>query len=134
MNLAPIGRRLISLIYEALLLTGLMLCAGFAYYALEQRVAGGHTRAVFQIYLAVVAGVYFVWQWTRGGQTLPMKTWRLKLVGADGSAVPRGRAVIRYLAALAGAVAFGAGFTWAFFDRDRQFLHDRIAGTRIVKI
>jgi uncharacterized RDD family membrane protein YckC len=33
----------------------------------------------------------------------------------------------------AGAIAFGAGFTWAFFDRDRQFLHDRIAGTRIVR-
>jgi uncharacterized RDD family membrane protein YckC len=133
MNLAPIGRRLVSLIYEALLLTGLLFCAAFIYYAVEQRVADGHARAVFQLYLAAVAGLYFVWQWTRGGQTLPMKTWRLKLVAADGGGVGTRRAAVRYAAALAGAVAFGAGFTWAFFDRERQFLHDRIAGTRIVK-
>ncbi|HEX2827174.1 MAG TPA: RDD family protein [Burkholderiales bacterium] len=133
MNLAPIGRRLISLIYEALLLTGLLFCAAFVYYAVEQRVAGGHTRAVFQLYLASVAGLYFVWQWTRGGRTLPMKTWRLRLVTADGTAVQTRQALVRYVAALAGAIAFGAGFTWAFFDRDRQFLHDRIAGTRIVR-
>lgn len=134
MNLAPIGRRLISLIYEALLLTGLLFVAAFVYYAIEQRVADGHTRALFQLHLAAVAGLYFVWQWTRGGQTLPMKTWRLKLVRADGAAVSRAQATVRYVAALAGAVAFGAGFTWAFFDRDRQFLHDRIAGTRIVRL
>jgi uncharacterized RDD family membrane protein YckC len=23
-------------------------------------------------------------------------------------------------------------FGWMFFDRDRQFLHDRIAGTRLI--
>ena len=134
MNLAPIGRRLLSLIYEALLLAGLLFCAGFAFFFVEQRLTDSHARAVFQLYLAAVAGLYFAWQWTRGGQTLPMRTWRLRLVGRDGSPVGPRQAALRYVAALAGALAFGAGFTWAFFDRDRQFLHDRIAGTRIVRV
>ncbi|MBI4203902.1 MAG: RDD family protein, partial [Betaproteobacteria bacterium] len=40
--------------------------------------------------------------------------------------------VYRFLFALGGLVLCGAGFAWALFDRDRQFLHDRLAGTRIV--
>ena len=132
MTLAPIGRRLLSLVYEALLLAGLLFCAGLLFFAVEQRLADTHARLLFQLYLALIAGFYFVWQWTRGGQTLPMRTWRLRLVGRDGAPVRRRQALVRYAAALAGAVAFGAGFTWAFFDPDRQFLHDRIAGTRII--
>jgi uncharacterized RDD family membrane protein YckC len=40
--------------------------------------------------------------------------------------------IYRYLFALAGLALFGAGFLWALFDHDKQFLHDRLAGTKIV--
>jgi uncharacterized RDD family membrane protein YckC len=42
------------------------------------------------------------------------------------------RAVHRYVLAVLGLVALGLGFAWALVDRDRQFLHDRLAGTAIV--
>ena len=92
-----------------------------------------HARGAFQVYLILVAGAYFVSQWVRGGQTLPMKTWGLKLVGRDGAAVTWRQAWVRYMIALAGLAAVGLGFAWALFDRDGLFLHDRIAGTRIVR-
>lgn len=131
--LAPIHRRLLSLLYEALLLGAVLWCAGLAYSALETALEAAHFRLLFQVYLATIAAVYFVWQWSRGGQTLPMKTWRLRLVTRRGDTVTARQASIRYLIALPGLLLFGAGFLWAALDRERQFLHDRVAGTRIVR-
>ena len=91
------------------------------------------SRPLFQLYLLTLTGVYFVWQWLRGGQTLPMKTWRLKLVTREGAALTRGHALRRLVFAMAGTAALGAGFLWALADRDRRFLHDRLAGTKIVR-
>jgi uncharacterized RDD family membrane protein YckC len=61
-----------------------------------------------------------------------MKTWHIRLVRADGGLLTRARAVHRYLLSLLSFFALGLGFVWALFDRDRQFLHDRLAGTAIV--
>jgi uncharacterized RDD family membrane protein YckC len=46
--------------------------------------------------------------------------------------VGTGRAIHRYLVAILGTAALGLGFAWALVDRDRQFLHDRLAGTALV--
>jgi uncharacterized RDD family membrane protein YckC len=62
-----------------------------------------------------------------------MKTWRIRIVRWDGGRVGVARAVHRYLLAWLSLAALGAGFIWALFDRDRQFLHDRLAGTAIVE-
>ena len=100
-----------------------------------------------------VGALYFCWSWTGGRRTLPMKTWRLRLTRRDGNPVGRRAAVTRYLAAWIGpALALLAyvalkptgaaryalwlvavNYAWAWIDPDRQFLHDRIAGTRIVR-
>ncbi len=61
-----------------------------------------------------------------------MKTWRLKLVTAAGGSLTLKHALFRYIAGLAGSVCLGIGFLWAFIDRDGLFLHDRLAGTRVV--
>jgi uncharacterized RDD family membrane protein YckC len=63
-----------------------------------------------------------------------MKTWRLTLVSRDGGPITWRQAGLRYVIALAGATAVGSGFLWAVFDREGLFLHDRIAGTRIVRV
>jgi uncharacterized RDD family membrane protein YckC len=63
-----------------------------------------------------------------------MKTWRLRLVARDGGSLTWRQAWLRYLAALVGLAVLGLGFVWALFDRDRLFLHDRIAGTRLVRM
>ena len=132
---APAGllRRLSSLAYEALLLGGVLAFAAMPYVILTRGVDHFIARPLLQLYLALLAGVYFVWQWRRGGQTLPMKTWHLRIVSCDGGTLSLSQAVLRYCLALAGAVVLGAGFAWAIIDREHQFLHDRLAGTRLVK-
>ena len=63
-----------------------------------------------------------------------MKTWRIRLVTVDGSPLSLKQAALRFVLALLGLLLVGVGFWWALFDRDRQFLHDRIAGTRLVRV
>jgi uncharacterized RDD family membrane protein YckC len=130
---APLLRRALSLVYEALILAALLWCAALLYGVIESRLAATHLRALFQAYLALVAGIYFVWQWTHGGQTLPMKTWRMRLVTRSGEPVSPRQGSARYLVAMAGLLVLGLGFFWALIDRERQFLHDRVVGTRIVR-
>jgi uncharacterized RDD family membrane protein YckC len=130
---APLARRAVSLVYEALLVAALLWCAALIFGVIESALAARHARGVFQIYLVLVSGSYFVWQWAHGGQTLPMKTWRVRLVTCTGERVSARAASARYLVALAGALAVGSGFLWALVDRDGQFLHDRLVGTRIVR-
>jgi uncharacterized RDD family membrane protein YckC len=64
-----------------------------------------------------------------------MQTWRLKLVDSATGATPTlARALARYVLCWPSLLFFGAGLLWSLFDRDRQFLHDRLAGTRIVQL
>ena len=131
LRLAPPSRRLASLVYEALLLAAFLWLASLFYSVAEQQLDAPHVRSLYQAYLTLVAGIYFVWQWVRG-QTLPMKTWRMRLVAKNGSSVNVQQGAIRYVLAIAGLVLVGTGFLWALFDPEGQFLHDRLAGTRFV--
>ena len=124
-------RRLASMIYEMLLLAAVLFIAGFVFTAVFRPPLHPVLRYAFQFYLLLVMAAYFIWYWLHGGQTLPMKTWRLRVVNADGRPLGLKQACLRFAYALIG-IALGFGILWALFDRDRQFWHDRMAGTRIV--
>lgn len=125
-------RRVASMVYELLLVVALLFVAALVYILLrDPRAPGG--MIYFQTYLLLVVAGYFLWFWTHGGRTLAMKTWRLRLVAADGSPVSLKQALLRFLLALAGLGCFGISILWAWFDAEGQFLHDRLAGTRLIK-
>ena len=127
-----IGRRLLSMLYESLVVFAIAFFAGFAFYGVNHDRLSGNTRLVFQLYLFLVLGAYFIACWSRGGRTLPMQTWKMRVVRGDNLPIGVGLAALRYALAWPSVLFFGVGVFWAFFDRDRQFLHDRLAGTRIV--
>lgn len=130
---ASLARRALSLSYEALLVTAVVLAGSFPYATLEHGAGALHARPVFQLYLVALTGAYFTWQWRRGGRTLPMSTWRLRLVTRAGAPLTWNHALKRYFYALAGTLALGAGFLWALVDPEGLFLHDRLAGTKIIE-
>jgi len=130
--LASLRRRLASLLYDGMLLLALWFVAGFLVVGVFPEPPEGWGRIAFQAYLLLVTGVYLVWFWRRGGQTLAMKTWRIRLVGIQGQPISLRQAWLRFVLAALGTAAFGAGFLWAVLDRQRLFLHDRFAGTRLV--
>ena len=91
------GRRLLSMIYESLILVAVLFIAGFVFHLVFQNTNSIFFRPAFQIYLLLIAGIYFTWFWTHGGQTLPMQTWKLRVVAADGQRIYLKQAVARYL-------------------------------------
>jgi uncharacterized RDD family membrane protein YckC len=127
------ARRALSLAYEALLLAAVLLACSLPFVMLTEQLERALARPLFQFYLLVVAGIYFVWQWQRGGRTLAMKTWRLRLVARDGGPVTWRMGLKRFLYAVPAVLLLGAGFLWALIDRDGLFLHDRLAGTKIIR-
>ena len=129
---AGLARRLIALVYEALLLAAVLIVGSLPFVLLGQALDRTVARPLFQAHLLTLAGAYFVWQWAKGGRTLAMQTWRMRLVTRDGARPDWRIALRRYLAAVPGVLLFGIGFLWALVDREGLFLHDRLAGTRIV--
>lgn len=131
-TIAGLGRRLASMLYEGLVVFAVLLIGFWLPQALLAGMGWGFAPRFLWLHVIVLLMFYFVWFWLHGGQTLPMKTWKLRIVNADGSRLRPLQAVLRYLAAWPCVLLFGIGILWALLDRDRQFLHDRIAGTRII--
>ncbi|WP_420227435.1 RDD family protein [Pigmentiphaga litoralis] len=123
--------RFACMMYEAILLFGVVFVADYLFDTLTQSKHALALRHERQAWLFVAIGAYFILCWRMGGQTLPMKTWDIRLVDGNGGRIPLWKAVVRYV--LSWPVTFsGIGYVWACFDKDRQFLHDRLVGTRLI--
>ena len=124
-----------SMFYEMLLLVGVLAVL----LALPHVLIGAFTHRIatpttFQAHFFLVLLIYFLWLWCNGGQTLAMKTWKIRLVTTEGLPVRPAQALLRYLLCWPSLGFGGIGIAWALVDRDRQFLHDRLAGTRLVSV
>ena len=146
-------RRMACWLYEGMLIFGVMFIADYLFSTLTQTRHAMDNRHAQQFFLFVVFGIYFVWFWSRG-QTLAMKTWHIRATDLKGGALSQQRALWRYtlswlwfLPPLAASWIFNievrnslflaAGWIlfWALLSRlhpRRQFLHDALAGTRLV--
>lgn len=124
--------RLVAMVYEGLILAALLFVATAVFTWIFGDSRQQPLHFLLQLALFLIAGCYFVGSWTGGRRTLPMRTWRMHLEDETGKPPDLRRAAIRYGAAASGLVVGGVGILWALFDADRQFLHDRIAGTRLV--
>jgi uncharacterized RDD family membrane protein YckC len=127
-----IKRRLICMAYESLLLFGVAFFASLPFIGAAGTGTSGWMRHAYQGYLFLVIGLYFAGSWRHRGQTLAMKTWKLRLVGAGGARITLRQAMLRYACAWPSLLLGGIGILYALLDRERQFLHDRLAGTSIV--
>jgi uncharacterized RDD family membrane protein YckC len=155
---ARLTLRLAAMIYEAVLLFGVVFVISYAVLVSLQLSypLPPAQRALLQIALFVVIGIYFVVCWMRTGQTLALKAWRLKVVDSEGRPPRTGRAIARYILAwhlwlpglaIAGLFQLGLGSTLAalaasfalllipaLIDRQRRLLHDLWTGTRVVRM
>ena len=150
-----LARRLAAFVYEGMLMFALIMVTGLLFSSLTQQRHALQGRHGLQAFLFVVMAIYFSWFWSRGGQTVAMKAWRIRLVMADGEPVPQRRALLRYLLAwlwfvpaLAAmqAAAISGGISLAlmalvgvlayagliYLRPDRQFWHDAVCGTRLI--
>ena len=150
------------MVYEALLMTALILFAGAVFNGLHALFSTpdqdwrliGWVRTAEQIYLLSILGLYCTWFWRRG-QTLAMRAWKLRIVAVNGDAISGRQALARFvytLVLLGGALAAGmwlrehpnspiawmlviagvASVAWTLFDPQRQALYDRLSDTRLI--
>lgn len=137
---ALVGWRLLSLFYDLWPAMAMWFAVSFL-FALGYTLAGHDPReniAPFSLlqwllWLAcwLVSGLYATVSWRRGGQTLGMRPWRLRVVAADGAPATTRALWLRYAVGTLSLLAAGLGFWWAWLDRDRLAWHDRASGTRM---
>ncbi len=150
-----VARRMAAFAYEGVLLFGVVFAAGFVYSTLTRQDHALRGQTGLQVFVFVVLALYFVTFWSRGGQTVAMRAWHVRLVTAGGAPVSPWRALARYLLAwlwfapaliaahLAGLQSAAQIFTLlvvgvfafamlALLHPQRQFLHDVVCGTRLV--
>lgn len=128
-------RRLGAMFYDSLLLLAILIMASFPYVWLT---GGGQqgflVQTFYRIYLLAIVFLYLGGFWVRGGQTLGMRTWRIKILRADGRPVTWGVALKRFVCALVSLLCLGLGFFWIIHDRDKLAWHDRWSGTKLIRL
>ncbi|KAF0100063.1 MAG: putative transmembrane protein [bacterium] len=127
-----VPRRLASALYDAFLLTAVCLLAALPLAALGTSLPREAMIVLLRVYVFLVAGFYFALFWHKG-QTLAMKTWRIRIESASGGPPTWRQAWTRFLFAGLNLLLLGIGWWAAWFTRDRQFLQDRLAGTRLLR-
>src|SRR5690349_3515964 len=134
--------RLLALLYDALPVIALWMLAsaGFtlAYYAAghaarENIAPFSPLQWLLWLVCWAVTALYAVVSWRRGGQTLGMRPWRLRVVAAGGGPADTRSLLKRYAVGTLSLLLGGLGFWWAWIDRDRLTWHDRASGTRMVR-
>ncbi len=134
---AHLGLRLIAAVYDLLPLLALWFVAAVIALlvtggALDMRRLGD--KLLMQGCVLALTALYFIASWLRGGQTVGMRAWQLRVVAADGTPVSPSRALLRFLAALIALAAGGLGFLWCLIDGERRGWHDIVAGTLLVRM
>lgn len=136
---APLWLRLGAAVYDLFPLVALWMLVA-ALFLLGARGAVDVAHPPFAYHLALqlallgVTAAYFVVSWSRGGQTIGMRAWRLRVVDAGGRALPWPRALLRFVAAIVSLGALGLGFLWCLFDRDGRAWHDMAARSIVARL
>ncbi len=130
---AGLLRRLAAMFYDSLLLLSVLFLAT-ALALLVTRGTLDYQHPLFRGYLFVLCFLFFTWFWMHGGQTLGMRTWKLRLQRLDGGPVTLWQSVLRFLGAIPCWALLGLGYLWMLVDRDKLAVHDRLSKTTIVRL
>ena len=141
---AGLLRRLAALLYDGFLVAAIWMLLG---YSLQFIVGSNSNQLVngvvqtdplidnilFLLMLASSSGFY-IWFWTRSGQTLGMIAWSIKLVANDGNLITVRQGIIRFLAAWPAFFMFGLGYLWLYIDPNGDTLHDKLSNSKVIVV
>lgn len=135
---AGFARRFAALLYDSLLIVGLLMAFTGLVLLITHRALLADTVGawvyLYRIGLIVVIGAYFILNWVHSGQTLGMRAWSLHTVDSSGKRLTLGPATLRFLCAVLAWLPAALGVLWLYLDRERLALHDRLSSTRIVHV
>ncbi|MCG6658600.1 RDD family protein [Halomonas campisalis] len=138
---AGLGRRLGAMLYDAFLVAAIWILLATLHLGVlrqllglsaEEVGAGSLQRLTLQLLLVAGAFAFFAVSWTRGGMTLGMQAWRLRVQTRDGYSITLAQSLVRFLVAWVSLAAFGLGYLWVLIDGERRSWPDIASGTRVV--
>ena len=133
---AGFGRRFAALIYDGFLLIAVLMPYTWVVVLIHGgAVTEANGRLAWWAYRAgalALMAAYYVLNWTRSGQTLGMRAWRLRTLTDSGQPLQAAQAVARFFWGLVAWVPFGLGVLWLYADPEHLALHDRLSRTRVV--
>lgn len=118
------------MIYDGLALVAIWML-GTAVIVIVGNRAIDSGNLLYRIYLLLLAFAYFDLSWRRIGQTLGMRTWRIRIDPGD-RPFTLARSLLRFAGGLASIATLGLGFAWALVRRDRRAWPDLASGSRLV--
>lgn len=133
MENAGLGRRMGAVLYDGLLVFGLLCLGTMPFVWLSGGEVAPGTLS-HQLTLLVIAWAFYAGFWSHYGRTLGLQSWRLRIETFDGARPPLWRSTLRFFAALLSWLPAGLGFWWQLWDRDRLAWHDRLSGTRLRRV
>ncbi len=125
-------KRLAAIFYDSLCLFSLFFLATLILIFFTKGESIASNNIAYDLFLALITYLYFVWQWTHGGQTLGMRSWKIRLYQDDERPVSWLRASSRFALASLSFITLGMGFIWALFDANRLTFHDRYSRTLLL--
>ena len=136
---AGFGRRLAALVYDAFLLTALLMvftggALFFTHGAAVVRATAGDWVYVYRLGLVLVIAGYYALNWLRSGQTLGMRAWRLRTVSDSGHTLSWSAVILRECFGVIAWAPAALGVLWLYLDPDHLALHDRLSKTRVIHL
>jgi len=122
-------RRLLVMAYDTVAVIALMMAATALAMLIGFRELDALRQPLYTLYLSAVWFFYLGWCWHRGGMTLGMRAWRVRIAARDGKLPGWRQCLVRFLCSLLSAASIGAGFLWSLFDSEKRCWHDRLSGT-----
>lgn len=136
---AGLIRRLLAMVYDTLLLLGVAFAYGVIIWLLRklaganlQTAPGGISGSLVLLGLWLTLAGYYVLCWSKRGQTLGMKSWRLIVEDERGRHPSTAQCWLRCLLAPISAAVAGLGYIWCWFDKRHGCWHDRWTNTRVL--
>lgn len=136
-HFAGLFRRLFAIFYDTFLLTAILFIVTAIANALNHGNAIGPGDTYYPLYVFVVVTLcylYFSWFWIHGGQTLGMKTWRIRMISSEGNRIGWKQTTTRLIFAIISWGFFGLGFLWSLLDKENRCWHDMVSKTVLLDL
>ncbi|MBQ78182.1 MAG: hypothetical protein CL692_06340 [Cellvibrionales bacterium] len=151
--IAPLGRRLMAILYDAFLLMAILMCTSAVYTVIAVSFTGDFTQSasvntddvlhdlkptelgwpIFPVLGSVYCG-FFIYFWHNTGQTLGMLVWKIKVVSNNHEAISITQCLIRIITATLSFALLGLGYLILLRKSTQQSWHDRASKTKVIRL
>ncbi len=143
---ASLLKRIMAILYDLLLLIAIFFVVGIVLSSLTTFIVNDgnaiteehpfyiSNQIIILVALVCTSIFFYGWFWIHGGQTLGMKTWRIRLLSNDNQPLSWKQVLQRYFCALLSWGILGLGFLWSLIDGEKRCWHDIASSSRLIQL